>query len=131
MNPNDLPATNRPECISDLPSYELEDEIIFELKDELAEDKDHLDFWLAVVESAKKNPKMRVRGTQIRRMLTAENIEAKLKEAQETYDKNRERYRKILTGEAEVSEYDAWGADRYARAENLPKATELHKEDED
>lgn len=130
MNPNDLPTTNRPESISDLPSYELDDEIIFELKDELAEDKDHLDFWVAVVKAAKKNPKMRVRGTQIRRMLTTENIEAKLKEAQETYDKNRERYRKILVGEAEAAEYD-WGADNYARAEGLPKVRELNQEDED
>lgn len=131
MNPNDLPTDNRPASISDLPSYEMDDEVIFELKDDLAEDKDHLDFWVAVVKAAKKNPKMRVKGTQIRRMLTAENLEDKLVEAQKTYDRNRDRYRKILAGEDVANEYDSWAADYYARAEGLPRISELNQEDED
>lgn len=131
MNPNDLPTDNRPMSIGDLPSYEMSDEVIFELKDELAEDKDHLDFWVAVVKAAKKNPKLRVKGTQILRMLTAKNLEEKLVEAQETYDRNRERYRKILVGEASAEDVTSWAADYYARSEGLPRISELNQEDED
>lgn len=131
MNPNDLPTDNRPMAIGDLPSYEMNDEVVLELKDELAEDKDHLDFWVAVVEAAKTNPKMRVKGTQILRTLTTKDLEEKLAEAQKAYDRNRELYRQVLLGEVSADDFTSWSADYYARAEGLPRISDLNQEDED
>lgn len=114
----EMPANNRPMSITDVPSYELSDDVVFELNGAMAEDPVLLEFWVDVVNSAKRNPKLRVKGTQITRPLESADLENLLKKRQERFDQGRERYWELVNGD-EKSTYGEYTASEYAKAENL------------
>lgn len=114
----EMPAENRPMSITDIPSYEQCDDVVFELNGAMAEDSVLLEFWANAVESAKRNPKLRVNGTQITRPLESADLDKLLDKYQERFDQGRERYWKLANG-AERSEYGEHTAAAYAKAENL------------
>lgn len=116
----EMPADNRPMSITDIPNYRQHDEVIFELNGVMAEDPVLLEFWIHTVESAKRNPKLRVKGTQITRPLEADDLNKLLEEAQERFDKGRERYWELANG-AEKSGYGEYVAMDYASAEKLER----------
>ena len=116
----EMPADKRPMSITDIPNYKQHDEVIFELDGVMAEDHVLLDFWIHAVESAKRNPKLRVKGTQITRPLEVDDLNKLLEEAQESFDKGRERYWELANG-AEKSAYGEYAAMEYASAEKLER----------
>ena len=116
----EMPADNRPMSITDIPSYEQHDEVILELKGAMAEDSVLLEFWVDALESAKRNPKLRVKGTEITRPLEADDLNKILKGRQERFDKGRKRYWELVNG-AERSEYGEYLASEYAESEKLER----------
>lgn len=116
----EMPKDKRPMSITDVPSYIQHDEVILELKGVMAEDSVLLEFWVDVVNSAKRNPKLRVEGTKITRPLEVDDLNELLKDRQEHFDKGRERYWELVNG-AERSEYGEFAASDYADKQKLER----------
>lgn len=116
----EMPKDKRPMSITDIPSCAQYDRVIFALNEAMAEDPVLLEFWVDVVESAKRNPKLRVKGTKITRPLESADLEKLLKRRQESFDQGRERYWELANG-AERSKRREYEALEYANAQNLER----------
>lgn len=113
---HELPTNHRPVGADDLGYGELDPEVIFELPSSIAEDPDLLPFWADVVRIVKNYPQLAVKRTSVVRPLLGKDIDQKILEVQERYDRAREAYHRTLNGGGG----DWYSCNFYYSAEGLP-----------
>lgn len=118
----ELPNGNRPSSFDDLSWSKKQENSIYSLDGEIAENPELLPLWKAMVETANTIPELSVKGTEIVLKNTPKVIERKIEESAEAYDKERDRVHLHVNGVKRVEYY--YQVSDYLNAESLTLDTD-------